>query len=423
MKYLILFSVFLGLAISAQAQQAQQVDSTPPVLGWGQADTSGLSLSDGVGISTLPSLDTAWIGASPMLRSVNSALWKWEKAPVATPDGAAWFWLGSSGYVTQLNYPGDYTFRTTDVGQTWDTMGPPPPKYTAVGCMLSPSTMYSCGSSFIGRTTDSGKTWTSQEVNAAQLTSISFGDAEVGYAIDGEGISGISPILATRDGGDTWFNVDTWFTDVRRMVPHRVVSVFAIDRHTILVAGDAIFRTSDGGSSWDSVYNDGGFFCFKGRFGFAVGGAGGSGILASSDSGLTWHPQSSPAKAQLYSVAMYDSVHAVATGANGTILVTSNGGLSWVNENPPAPDSLTIQAFPNPVTTTFQLSYILKKGEHVTLTILDPTGAVVETPLKYVWQGGPETVSLDVSSLASGTYFYSLTSEDYGTSGSFTVLH
>jgi Secretion system C-terminal sorting domain len=120
---------------------------------------------------------------------------------------------------------------------------------------------------------------------------------------------------------------------------------------------------------------------------------------------------------------MYDSVHAVIGGANGTILVTNNGGLSWVNENPPIHDSVSVNAFPNPTNGPLQFSYTLTKGEHVTLTIFDATGASVGMPLNYVFQAGPETVSFNTLNLASGSYFFRLQCEDYSTQGTFTVIH
>jgi hypothetical protein len=397
----IIFAVFL-FSVSLNARAQMQPDSVPTTQGWIEANSGTIAT---VGISSFPSLDTAWASG---LWTHGSQLLNWEPTPPSWPQGGTWMLTMSYGFVN-----GNNIYRTTDGGITWDTL-PPTPKYTSGLYVVSPSEAFSIGSSYIGRTLDSGKSWDEQEVNAALVSDISFANGQVGFAADAESHKNL---LKTTDSGSTWDTVDTRFG----AFPNPVGSVFAINQSVVLVSGAGmISRSTNGGQSWDSVYSSAGTLCFKGKYGFAVGlGC----ILESNDSGLTWNREAIPTTADLYTIVMYDSVHAIASGENGTILVTSNGGLSWVSENNTAPDSLVVQTFPNPASSTIQFSYTLNKGEHMTVTILNTVGAVVETPINYAWQAGPETVQIDVGNLASGTYLFSLSCEDYSTSGSFTVLH
>jgi Secretion system C-terminal sorting domain len=120
---------------------------------------------------------------------------------------------------------------------------------------------------------------------------------------------------------------------------------------------------------------------------------------------------------------MYDSDHAIAGGANGTILVYSKHDNAWIKRWTGTQASINVQITPNPSSSNLQFSYTLTKGEHVTLTIFDATGATVATPLNYVYQSGRESVSFNAVNLASGSYFVRLQCEDYSTQGTFTVIH
>ncbi|GAA3956354.1 T9SS type A sorting domain-containing protein [Hymenobacter algoricola] len=67
-------------------------------------------------------------------------------------------------------------------------------------------------------------------------------------------------------------------------------------------------------------------------------------------------------------------------------------------------------AFPNPVATTMQLEYAVKKAGPVTVEVLDGRGTVLRTVVQAEPQEkGPHTVAADVSTLPAGTYFYKIT--------------
>lgn len=146
-------------------------------------------------------------------------------------------------------------------------------------------------------------------------------------------------------------------------------------------------------------------------------------ILASTDSGLTWNRQLSGVASDLYSVRLFDSTHAIASGTNGTILVTSNGGVSWVSQSLPPPP-LLLSTFPDPAASEVTIQYTLPIPQHVTLSVYDLKGSVVAQLLDNVYTGaGQRMVTMATAQLPAGDYNYSFQSEQYTHSGSFTVLH
>jgi photosystem II stability/assembly factor-like uncharacterized protein len=424
MKSTIFTLILTCLTLNVQAQVQQQTDSAPPPQGWIQADTVGISFQPGtfVSINTLPTLDTAWASAVPSIWSVRSGLFNWQNAPVNITD--PWFTSGTYGFF--LGGQGDVIFRTTNAGLTLDTLHTTMP-YITSGYLLSPSSFYLVGLSWIGRTLDSGNTWNVQEINGNGLNAISFADKWDGYTV-GQIVSGPNPnqrggeCFTTTDGGGIWTQVytgangDLW-------------SVCAIKGQSVAYAGGdggQIVKTTNGGNSWYPLDTKETGVIQEIDFpsplhGIAVGGGGL--IRVTNDSGHTWIRQNSNTKADLYSVKFYNDSIGIASGTGGTILITNNAGVSWVNQNPQPHDSLSVTAYPNPANAQTQFTYMLDKPEHMTLTIFSLTGETVASPLNYIYQSGAETVPLNTSVLAAGTYFYRLQSEDYSTQGSFTVVH
>ncbi|MEK7263399.1 MAG: T9SS type A sorting domain-containing protein, partial [Bacteroidota bacterium] len=69
------------------------------------------------------------------------------------------------------------------------------------------------------------------------------------------------------------------------------------------------------------------------------------------------------------------------------------------------------QNFPNPFNSTTQMRFTLSKAEKVTLKVFDTSGKEILTLLNNVLkEQGVYEISVDVSSLASGIYFYRLSS-------------
>ena len=73
------------------------------------------------------------------------------------------------------------------------------------------------------------------------------------------------------------------------------------------------------------------------------------------------------------------------------------------------------QNFPNPFNTTSVISYNLNETTNVSLTIMDVTGKIISSINEGTQASGVHKITIEGTSLAQGTYFYTLTA------GSFQV--
>lgn len=144
-------------------------------------------------------------------------------------------------------------------------------------------------------------------------------------------------------------------------------------------------------------------------YGFAVGYGGA--VLATSDAGITWYEQNSHTTADLYSVKMLDSVHAIASGENGTIIRTANGGKASVSIL--AKRQLSLSLHPNPASTYADVTYDLPASEAVTLCIIDALGRTVLRKGGVRRSEGEQTQPLDLIHIPSGSYWLTIESESY----------
>jgi photosystem II stability/assembly factor-like uncharacterized protein len=212
--------------------------------------------------------------------------------------------------------------------------------------------------SYLLKTTDGGRAWTRVEVTRGadvdlKLAGLRFAGREHGWVF-GE----MGSLFVTSDGGETW---------VRQRVPTRHVLLGAsfFDARTGWLSGGGltVLKTTDGGASWHAgtVFlpasgaeaqslsepksvergEEAGQGAAARRFsrrlnavcfvtpdaGWAVG-AGGV-IIATSDGGRTWRPQTSGVGDDLRDVKFFDAREGWAVGTGGTMLHTTDGGRTW----------------------------------------------------------------------------------------------
>lgn len=71
------------------------------------------------------------------------------------------------------------------------------------------------------------------------------------------------------------------------------------------------------------------------------------------------------------------------------------------------------QNYPNPFNPITNIKFSLKKGGYTTLKVYNILGEIVATPLKKEFQPGTYNLTFDASGLASGVYYYKLSSSDF----------
>jgi PKD repeat protein len=87
------------------------------------------------------------------------------------------------------------------------------------------------------------------------------------------------------------------------------------------------------------------------------------------------------------------------------------------------PNSSTLhQNYPNPFNPTTEISFTLSSASHVKLEVFNIVGQQVATLVDGQLGGGYHTFTFDGNSVASGVYFYRLTTEDYAETRSMVLL-
>ncbi|GEM_PF-1311732 len=144
-----------------------------------------------------------------------------------------------------------------------------------------------------------------------------------GFSAGGSGI-----MFRTTNSGTSWDSVYSGTSTIIRSIyfPDGLVG-FAVGD------GGAVIKTTNGGGTWSKVpsspsINMTSVFFNDQATGYVVGQSGS--ILKTSNSGVSWQTLSSGTTETLNSVRFLDSQTGFSAGNNGTILKTTNGGAAWV---------------------------------------------------------------------------------------------
>jgi photosystem II stability/assembly factor-like uncharacterized protein len=232
---------------------------------------------------------------------------------------------------------GGCILSTTNAGLTWSRIESGVVDDLRDIEFIDTNTGWVVGGSTVLRTADGGTTWQAHTSPVAGLQRACFVDALHGWAVtDG------AAVLRTEDGGLTW--TARYLTDA-----HILTGVTFVDalhgwvsggRQTPVGSPDhygVLFRTSDGGLTWDVQYRDD-FKLTDVQFtdlqhGWFV--IGGTGVYRTTDGGATWSSCPSNVQysdwSQLHRIDMLDARHGWAVGTNGGILATGDGE-HWVIE-------------------------------------------------------------------------------------------
>ena len=228
---------------------------------------------------------------------------------------------------------------TTDGGEHWRAQwqGKGPWLYDV--CFVDENAGWASGENgAVLKTKDGGATWAHLPATNTTdaLHGICFVDRRHGWAVGGN-----ETIIATRDGGKTWTRARC--PALPRPLGRRKTfrSVCAVDSRRCWVVGaeGSVLHTSDGGETWE--LQDLGIdamaahvldltgVCFVDESNGWVVGEIGSAIFRTEDGGCTWQRVRTGFGHALSSVQFADGHTGWAVGERGTRLTTSDGGRSW----------------------------------------------------------------------------------------------
>ncbi len=231
------------------------------------------------------------------------------------------------------------------------------------------------------------------------------------------GVNGL--ILRTTNAGQDWVTITSGTTfDLR--------SVFLVNSQIRIVVGyhGTILKTSDGGTNWslknsnttNDLFN---VFFINNNIGFAVGT---SIILKTTNGGDTWYSQPVAINGDLYAVHFYPSAFGLAVGQNGAILKSSETTDVGYNFVTPQENFYLQQNYPNPFNPQTRIEYEINQPGFVTIKVYDSIGNLVENPVNDFQLSGQHSIIFDGTNLSSGTYVYTLKTNEFFQSRKMVLL-
>ena len=363
----------------------------------------------------------------------------------------------------------DFVYRTTDAGATWIAQVSSLGATFALCALDSTTAFYSPYTRGIRRTSDGGSTWQTVDSTTIYYTDFEIVTQQVIYAA-GATVPDNEPILRkTTDGGVTWFTVSTiapgsiygdiegisfldemqgWAIAYRGTIYHTTdgglnwavqdssatVSSMRDIQFTTPDSGWAvggiggfmtIMRTTDGGSAWITSVSQCGsslreIQMLNSQLGWIAGIINCSPYIArTTDGGETWETQEE--NSGFESFDMMSSDEGVAVGYN--FHKTTNGGVTGVPTGAEVPTAFSLlQNYPNPFNPTTVITYGLPERSHVRIDIFNLLGQSVALLVDAEQNAGYRSVVLESRGLASGMYFYRLSTTNFVQTKKLVVL-
>jgi len=268
-----------------------------------------------------------------MLTFDGGTTWQVQSALPERPFRRVFFANAQTGYAIGGG-PTDKPLKSTNGGLNWTslTTSLDTTKYgldfanDATGWMMG-------FNGFVQKTTDGGVTWVSQSNPGVTTKTIWCTDAVDANTIYGSASDNV--IIKSTNGGAAFVTLNTIFTpstDDFRYIKF-------INSTTGFVMGERqrMARTTNGGTTWDSVYgnNTGSIILYSMDFnstnavGLAIGTDGK--ILRTTNTGLNWSVITTAFTDDFFSIKFSDNNTAFIGGKSGRILKSTDAGLTWTD--------------------------------------------------------------------------------------------
>jgi len=386
--------------------------------GYAQWTTLSLPVSSRYDDICFTDPQTGWVAGNGRIYKTTDAGQTWA------PQYYAGKYLRCIKFATpQLGYCGSLSsslYRTTDGGQTWVDVAPAMTQTIAGICGLSTpnsSVVYGCGiwsePAYIVKSADAGQTWSKIDMSAyaSSLIDIHFTTPDTGFvtgtaspATDG----GI--ILYTTDGGVNWT------TKYKTLVANdRVWKIQSPDGQHYFASIEAeptvnqvrMLRSTDAGANWSlSVVRN--YHSYVQTVGFLTPLLGWTGgydrLFRTQDGGLTW--DSVAVGLQYNRFLRINDTTGYLTGEK--VYKYSTQTSTAVQEQGPPDDIHALKVYPNPVHTMLQTELTIGNSTTCILKLLDTQGHLV-----HEFYHGP---------INAGTYPFSLSLEQFPPQTFFLVL-
>ena len=314
---------------------------------------------------------------------------------------------------------GTYILKTSDAGQTWLAE-----RYREDAVFLKAIYYLDTLKGFMGgypgnflRTSDGGINWENAIIDSgffSYFPPIHFNFFNEFYGIACGGIIDIQGVVwRTTNGGESWISHGVGSEPIH--------SIHFFDSLNVMgVGGDyeygaSTIRSTNAGETWN--YQELGIFGAATALSFRTSTEAwaplsfAATIMVTYNAGLSWTDSATVDNSRIYDLVFTDSLTGYAVGEDGVILKYKFQNPVSVTEsilNSPE-DFILYQNYPNPFNPSTNIKYSIPADGIVTLKVYDVLGKEVSTLVNEYKQAGTFDVVFDGSNLASGVYYYQLT--------------
>ncbi len=268
----------------------------------------------------------------------NASPYNGDVTDLVFADALTGFATGSAAGVGSCSGSGSI-MRTMDGGKNWIRMNTGSNAAMSRLHVQDKFTIYAVGaSSTVIKTTDGGQTWTTLTTGVgAGLNAVHFAPAsQTGYVVGQNGI-----LRKSTNGGASW-------STIRSGVTGTLFDVFFLNASTGFIAGPngVIRKTTNGGSSWTSIFSGTDYikqiWFADVNNGFALSP---NKIFRTLDGGATWQSWDADPSAILYRFNFLDALNGYATADPNTLLWTHDGGQTWSSQTVSATSTSFVVAY------------------------------------------------------------------------------
>ncbi len=207
-----------------------------------------------------------------------------------------------------------------------------------------------------------------------QLQEVYFLNQDTGFVV------GLDKIFKTSDGGNSWQTVHLGSQIISGVYFSNNTNGYAVGIDASLNKS-TILQSTDGGNNWTPTNlvvseNLTDVFFLNTNIGFTVGGNGT--LFKTTDGGINWNPLTTGTTDVLNSVFFTDSQNGIIVGGpvvSPLILKTSNGGSSWNTISSPATNFLQSVFFPSAL-----IGYAVGSNGEIIKTIDGGSNWIAQTP-------------------------------------------
>jgi photosystem II stability/assembly factor-like uncharacterized protein len=361
--------------------------------------------------------DTGWVAGHGIIMNTTDGGENWTLQDSSDMEfWSIWFTDKDHGWAVGYKKSGlhGFIYHTEDGGQNWSFNDSSQYELNDV-FFVNEDTGYAVGGGrshiTIYGTTNAGGDWEKTDEYGQQLFTVHFVNDTVGWASGAQGY-----ILKTEDGGDSW---NATYLDIGIS---QLLDCYFINQDTgWVVGGDSIFKTTNGGDSWESLEglsNHSYYCCYFINSNAGWVGARGNQmpkLIYTADGGNSWQVQDSMAGfSVIYSLFFIDKKTGWGVGTGGLMLKTSSGGIVSVEDVRQKQNVLPgqfglHQNYPNPFSSSTTISYDLPVSGYVRLVVYNLRGEEVIRLVDRKQSAGRHDLIFDASGLAGGIYHSELT--------------